>query len=132
MRLRGRHGELPGGRKNDLRLTIGPGMAIHATTTVTGWKDFPKGRKYGSTKRESKGEIGVPTKELSGALDLAWVYQDNTLTRLGAFATGGQILKLTFKKDDGVLSCSTTVALAKEIGAGNTRDKGATATCFRC
>jgi hypothetical protein len=35
-------------------------------------------------------------------------------------------LKLTFKKDDGVLSCSTTVALAKEIGAGNTRDKGAT------
>lgn len=125
MRLRDRDGELPGGRKSDIRITIGPGKAIHAVTTISAWKDFPKGRKYANTRRENRGEIGIPTKELTGTMDVAWIFQDSTLTRLGAFATGGQILKITFKKDTSGLSCSTDIALAKEIGAGNLRDRGA-------
>lgn len=122
-RIRVSNAELPGGKSTRLEVNIGPGAAIRGVSRETGWSDTPVGRKTNQMTRGFTGTLGVPGKNKDGSSTILWLFEAGTLTRLNVIEVGGAKLKIDFKKGAAGMSCSASVILVREIGAGNRVDK---------
>jgi hypothetical protein len=122
-RFRNDRGEFSGGRATQLQVKLGAGGAIQGVSRETGWADTPGGRKSNTMTRGFVGTIGVPGKNKDGSATMVWLYEDNTLTRLGVVEIGGATLKINLARTASGLSCSAAIGLAREVGAGNRIDR---------
>ena len=114
---------LPGGKTVRLQATLGPGETIKATQNETGWADTPGGRKTHAMTRSFEGQVGVPGKNKDRSATVLWLLEAGTLTRLGVVEVGGALLKIKFNQTGSGLTCSASITLAREVGAGNRVDK---------
>jgi len=124
-RFRNRYGEFTGGRTSRLEARIGPGSAIRWTNRITGWADTSGGRNEKHMTRQGQGAIGAPTKNKDHSEDNLWLIEDNTLTLLRVYETGGAMLKIGLQKSASGLSCSATHIPAREVGAGSSKETSA-------
>jgi hypothetical protein len=124
-RFRNRYGEFTGGRTHRMEAKIGPGSAIRWVTRITGWADTSSGRNEKHMTRQGQGAIGVPTKNKDRSADALWLLEENRLTVLTVNETGGAVLKISLQKGPSGLSCSATSTLAREVGAGNSKQTSA-------
>lgn len=111
---------------NTIRVGAGGKLTPSLTITADGAKEG-----IGSATRTFGGNtvsLGQPHAARDG--QQVWIFEGSTLTAMNTRAQGGHILKITFSRGSGGLSCRITGGFAREDGTGgvalssNTHGKG--------
>jgi hypothetical protein len=119
-RYRNEKGEANGGFTLSGVYKIEPSGSLHVSLARESWWDTPNGRKTGQWQRSSNATLGVPQKDPDGGGDALYLFEDSTLKGLRALQVGGGTTTITFKKSATGLTCTTTLVMAREVGAGAT------------
>jgi hypothetical protein len=123
--IRNMKGEFPGGWTSRMEIKIGPNGEFQWNHTRLAWVDAPKGRKNAQMHRSGKGKMGSAFDVKDGSGQYLWLLEGDTLTSLRVFETGGMIRKIKFDKSAAGLKCTASATLAREVGAGPTKDRAA-------
>jgi hypothetical protein len=123
--IRNMKGEFPGGWTSRMEIKIGSNGDFQWNHTRLAWVDAPKGRKNAQMHRSGRGKMGSAFDVKDGSGQYLWLLEGDTLTSLRVFETGGMIRKIKFDKSATGLKCTASATLAREVGAGPTKDRAA-------
>jgi hypothetical protein len=117
MRIRREQGTFDVRATADWRLRVEEGGVIAGEITRT--TTTPRGPRSRSHRMRAK--IGSPADAASGSGHALWILQDNKLTLLRTFSTGGFKADIAFIGQGADMKCAVHAPFVREEGAGNTR-----------
>ena len=124
-RFRNARGEAPGGFTTRGEIKIGPGAAIATKFVRDTYADTPRGRVTGSLTRSGTTEIGKSREMNDGSGAVVWLIEGQSLVALRVYEVGGVAIRIKFEKAGTDYVCSVDAPMAREVGAGPTKDKSA-------